>query len=838
MRSGSSRRPFGYADLPAPLADLIGREHESEELRALLTDRGARVIVLTGTAGVGKTALAVHVLWDVARGFDGRILFIPLAALRDPALVIPTIAQRLGVSTVGPEEEGRQRLLARIRERPLLLALDNLEHLLGAREPLVDLLEACPDLRVLITSRVALRISGEWLIEIRPLAIPSTTPQRSHELRANPAVALFLRRAGARATNPAAIGDHLDDVAEICRRLDGLPLAIELAAARSRSLPPPTLRSMLVRRLPLLVDGSMDLPPRLRSLQDAIAWSYDLLDETHRQLFRRLAIFEGGFALHAAQAIVRGWVPADGYPMGGNWEREPQPWWVGHGHEAPPDDGSWTPPSLRPAAIDATTGLQVLVDHSLVRSAPDATGEARFELLETIREFGLARLDESAEGEAVRHAHAVYFVELAEACGMGLWRSNHKRWCARLEVDLGNVRAAQAWLASQPGAANQLSLRLAESLWPFWQTRGSPKEGLGWLKTALAREEGTPAARVNAFNVAGLMAWYGDDAADAQDLLSRGLPLAREIGYRVGAGRNLSYQALLAWRRRQTALMGQLGREAVEHLRAWEAPSDVGVALILLAVIAREAGDIDEASRHLAEAGALFAAIDFPWGLAAARFYAGEVARDRGDTVRSAELLQDGLTRFWDQEDLWGTGGCVASLALLVADRAPVEAVRLLGAAKAMTARSGSFLLATEDERYARRAVELRTILGAEAFGAAFNAGLAMPAADAIAEARALSTAILDGGAPIGVQTIDVIASGVGQRLLGRLTPKQAEAFWLLVEGHDAQAIAHRLNKSYSAINERLVRVRRVFGVDSDVALVAKAAALGLVRRPRADNPE
>ncbi|HEY7118466.1 MAG TPA: hypothetical protein VH475_17890, partial [Tepidisphaeraceae bacterium] len=198
----------------------------------------------------------------------------------------------------------------------------------------------------------------------------------------------------------------------------------------------------------------------------------------------------------------------------------------------------------------------------------------------------------------------------------------------------------------------------------------------------------------------------------------------------------------------------------------------------------------------------------------------------------------DGLARFWDQEDLWGAGGCVASLALLVADRTPVEAVRLLGAAKAMTARSGSFLLATEDERYARRAVELRSLLGAEAFGAAFHAGLELPAEGAIAEALELSTAILEGEAPIGVRTIDAIASGEGKRLLDRLTPKQTEAFWLLVEGHDAQAIAYRLNKSYSAINERLVRVREVFGVDSDVALVAKAAALGLVRPPRTDNPE
>lgn len=822
--------PFGHAllrDMPAPLTDLLGRDTEVKELCAWFEANEARVIVLTGTAGVGKSALALHVAHRLSTDFAGDILFVRLADIKDPELIEPTVARRLDVSPTGAAEDVRNRFLARLRERPFLLILDNLEHLLAARPALASLLEACPDLRLFVTSRAALRISGERIFAVQPLPPPGIEVREPSHLMTNSAVALFIKRAQDRGAARAVLAAQIDEVAAICRHLDGLPLSIELAAAHARTLPPATLRPKLTHRLSVLVDGPPDLPPRLQSLERAVDWSYELLEAGHQQLLRRLSVFEGGISLHAAEAIVRGWSPVDGYPLAGDWETDPQPWWIGNGHEAPADDGTWTPVWLPPLEISATTGLEALVDHSLLRPMPDAVGEARFEMLETIREFALARLKESGEVDAVRHAHAVYFVTFAEACGLGLWRSNQRRWALRLEADLGNVRAARDWLATQPGAANQLSLRIAESLWPFWQTRGGPCDGFAWLTAALAREGGSPKARINAMNRGGLMAWYQGEDARAQTLLDHALLLSRAIDYRVETGRNLFVQALIAWRRGDLARMDAFGKAAIEDFMAWENPADIGMVLIMRAVVARERGALKQAERMLDEAIGIFGPIDFPWGIAAAKFYAGEVAHDLGEVSRAADLLGDALTRFWQLGDLWGVSGSVAGLALL-AEAEPARAARLLGVAKAQTARVGTFLPPTEDERYAKAGARLSDVLGTEEFGEAFRNGLGMTAEDIVVEANELASRLAYIGSanrsPSNTSKMVVESKDIDLR-----TAKEIEVVRLLAAGWGVKEIAADLDRSPNAIYDRLTRLKKKLGVSSDAEVAIWAERRHLI---------
>ncbi|HEV2459684.1 MAG TPA: helix-turn-helix domain-containing protein, partial [Ktedonobacterales bacterium] len=447
-------------NLPVQLTPLLGREDEMVAVTALLRQDAVRLVTLTGPGGVGKTRLGLQVAAELVDEYADGVWFVRLSRLVDPALVLPTIAHILGL-----QEAGRQPVEAVLREwlrtRAVLLLLDNFEQVVAAAPEVAELLAASPGLKVLVTSRMGLHLRGEQEVPVPPLGLPSAagSPRLPAVERLNqyPAVALFLARARearpefqvTSATAPAVLG--------ICARLDGLPLAIELAAARLKVLPPPALLRRLEQALPLLEGGARDLEARQQTMRATLAWSEDLLEPAEQRLFGRLAVFVGGFTLEAAEAVCA--APAGAEPLG----------------------------------VDVLAGLGALVEQSLVQpqtgdegeGEEEEGGEARFRLLYVVREYALERLEASGEADALRQAHALYFLMVAEQAEPQLHGPEQRTWLARLERELDNERAALGWLGER--AEVERGLRLAAALTWYWGERSHFLEGLGWLKGLLAQ---------------------------------------------------------------------------------------------------------------------------------------------------------------------------------------------------------------------------------------------------------------------------------------------------------------------------------------------------------------
>ncbi len=450
--------------LPAAVDALIGRERELAELERLLA--GSRLVTLTGPGGIGKTRLALEAARARRAHYPDGAAFVDLAALRDPALVLPTAARALGVEVSGGPPVG-DLLAAAIGERRLLLVCDNLEQVATAGSDIAALLAACPNLAVLATSRVRLRVRGEQEYPVSPLLLPEMARDWSNELlpalEESPAVALFARRAQAARPGFTLTAENLEAVAAICRRLDGLPLAIELAAARVRVLTPRELLPRLARPLDVLGMSAADLPARQRTLRDTIAWSHDLLTAEEKTLFRRLGVFVGGWTLEAAD-----WVSGVGY-RDSETGRETQ--------RAVSDTRHPIPDTL-----DLLAGL---VDHSLVNEHPGLGGNGtRYAMLETIREFATEQLLASGEADAAQRALESFLIRLAEEAEMGFLGPEQTAWLDRIQAEHDNIRAALG--ASLDRGEAEVVLALAPAIAPFWRARGFAGEGVGWLERTLA----------------------------------------------------------------------------------------------------------------------------------------------------------------------------------------------------------------------------------------------------------------------------------------------------------------------------------------------------------------
>jgi predicted ATPase/DNA-binding XRE family transcriptional regulator len=724
-------------DLRMPQTPFIGRETALARGLDLLARPDARHVTLTGAPGAGKTRLALELAAQLAGRYRDGVVAVTLAPLTDAALVMSAVSQALGL-----REDGRAAALdtvaAHCAPRQLLLVLDNVEHVAAAGPEVVELLARCPELQVLATSRAPLRVRGERELEVPPLRLPTAAEERAGDpsvLGAVPAVGLFVERASAAAPGFELTAENAATVAAICRRLDGLPLALELAAPWARLLPPRELLARLDHRLELLVDGPRDLPARQRTLRAALAWSCQLLAPAQQALLRRLCVFAGSAPLDALEVVCQTAGPLPG---------------------------------------GALPGLAALVDHGLVRRLQDDRGEARVTLLETVREFGRELLEEAGELAVTAGAHLDWCARLAAEAGLALAGPEQAAWLGRLTRDLGNVRTALRW-AAEHGSA-ETGLRLASALHGFWLDRGHTREGLEAIERLL-RAGGAvdPAVLAAARRTAGALAWRlgSDDLAAAR--FRESVALCRELGDVRGLAQGLRGLAPALERLGEHEESLALFEEAVSLLRVLDDPAELGVALMHLGVAMsrdghaaratalyeealamfrrqdnalraamclvnlgnqnRQNGEPELARARMEEAAAIARRLDAPFHLAAALEGLSSLAWAAGDVAAAGRHGRESLRVFARVGQTQGVAVALRALARVAwAERRPALAARLYGAAHALCPID---VAPDKDEGPAHAPVveALRRELGEEVFAAAHEAGGRLSPEQAAAEA-------------------------------------------------------------------------------------------------------
>lgn len=703
IRSGALGQPPPpppHHNLPVQPTPLLGRQAELEEVAALLTDSGPRLINLTGTGGIGKTRLALGVAAQVADDFAGGVYFVSLASIQDPDLTPQAIARALRVE-MNPDQAAMERLKDWLQARQVLLVLDNVEHLLPAAAPIAELLSTCPQLTVLATSRAALRVRGERLVPVPPLALPDPGLAATlDDVQHAPAVALFLQRAQAIRPGFALTPANAPVVARICCRLDGLPLAIELAAARMRLLGPEALLARLERRLALLTDGAADLPPRQRTLRATIDWSQALLKGPEQELFRRLAVFVGGATLEAVDAVCG---PLEVSRANG-------------------DEGT-----------EVLRALGTLSDQSLVLRQEEADGAVRVVMLETIREYAAEQLTASGEGEEMARRHAGYYNDLAQRASLELTGPEQMRWLDRLEADRDNLRAALAWSLSHEPA---LALCLAGALWRFWQLRGSLSEGRRLLDEALAWHGGDPWRRARALNGAGSLALLQGDYEGAIVRFEEAMPLWRALRDKHHVAGTLQNLGLvrLEWGQYGQAL--PLLGEALDRFRELDDRSGMAIALANLGVVAGAEGKCARARELLEESLALYRQRGDETGIAQVLVYLGQTATRQGDLEVGAAHQKESLVRFRELGNQQGIAEALEGLAEIAARQGDTQrAVPLWAAAQGLRDRLGMPRSVVEQARYEQETAAVRSRIGAEAFDEAWADGAGTPEDAVIDEA-------------------------------------------------------------------------------------------------------
>jgi predicted ATPase/DNA-binding CsgD family transcriptional regulator len=631
---------------PSSATPLVGREREVMNVGELLRQPTIRLVTLTGPGGVGKTRLAMRVAEAVGEDFPDGLWFVPLASISDPALVLSAIARALDVRETGHRSlsEGIAHFL---HGKDALLILDNFEQVVDAAPLVAELLARCKHLTCLLTSRALLRVSGEHAFPVLPLPLPPTAAVTTVERATkSPAVRLFVTRAQAVRPDFEITSANAATIEAICRRLDGLPLAIELAAARVRHLTLEELASRLVgdergATLRMLTGGPRDAPGRQQTLRYAIAWSHDLLAPEERALFRRLAVFVGGFSLEAAEAVVN---------------------------------------SAGDATIDVVEGIAALVDQSLLQQDEASGGASRYSMLEMVREFALEQLETSGEAATVHGAHAAYYLALAERAAPLLHTEHQQAWLERLQVEHANLRDVLA-RAEQSGNIC-CALRLAAALWRFWHRRGYWAEGLSWLNRLLTLSAATgdvdPATRAKALTGAGWLAHYQNDVAAAQTALAEGLEGYRRLGRTDGLVEVLHCQALVAQSLGENRRAAQLGEEALSHSRASGDHARIAESLCYLSRATRELGDYDRATALAQEALILHRAARNRGGTAVALMVLGDVARDLGHTAEARDRCQESLAIFRELNEPLGEGFTLNNLALAAYGEGDLDLARTL----------------------------------------------------------------------------------------------------------------------------------------------------------------
>jgi predicted ATPase/DNA-binding NarL/FixJ family response regulator len=774
------------AALPAQLTPLIGREREVEAACRTLLDGEVRLLTLTGPGGVGKTRLARQVAAELVESLDDGVFFVCLASVADPASVVYEIADALGL-----REERGSLLLDQVEQdlapRRALLVLDNFEHLAGAAPLIAELLGRCPLLKVLATSRASLRISGEHELPVRPLGEAA-------------AVELFVRQARAVRPTFELTKTNAVAVAEICARVDGLPLAIELAAARVKLLEPDELLSRLEHPFDLLTGGRRDAPLRHRTLWATIDLSHDILDSAEQELFRRMSVFAGGCTVDAIEVVLRA--------LGG----------------APPD---------------ALSGLMGLLDKSLLSRSEREGDGARFEMLETVREYALEQLAASGETDAVRAAHAGHYLSLAELAEAKLAGGEQARWIRRLREEHDNVRAALSWSIERGEV--ETALRLCGAMSRFWRLVGYLTEGRRWLAAALALgDEGPPILRARALAAAGMMAVYQADYGEAARQCEESLALARELGDKPAIADALSGLASSAQRMGRPRLAGDMYAKALAIYRELDDPHAIassldgigmsryfdgeyaatrapleesmsrfaelgdgrGVAIVLahLAALSLSQDDPAGARTYVAEALPIFDELGDRWDAARARFFSAWAAVEQEAHSEARSDLERSLAIATELGDALLLSACIVGFAHLAASQVGAEhVVRLLAAAERAREAAGAGWPAFLRSEYERELAAARERLAEEAFATAWAEAEWVTPHEAITEYRRA-------------------AAEAPRRHPAGLTAREVEVLRLVAGGMRDAQVADELVVSLRTVHSHLHSIYRKLGVGSRTA--------------------
>jgi predicted ATPase/predicted Ser/Thr protein kinase len=669
-------------NLPIPGSAFVGRETELAAAVELLLRREVRLVTVTGPGGIGKSRLAMEVARGISAQFPGGVYFVPLAGITDANSIANVIAQTLGVREVGgrPQLESLKEFLRSSNNAPVLVLIDNFEHVIAGAPVLAELLAAARGLKFLVTSRAALHVYDEHEFPVPPLGLPDGKVLPTLEILSQySAIALFVQRAAAIKPDFKLGEDNAAAIAEICMRLDGLPLAIELAAARTKLLSPSAMRTRLASRLQLLTGGARDLPARQQTLRQAIDWSYDLLNEAEQRLFRRLSVFVGGCTLEAVESVCD---------------------------------------TKQDLGLDILDGMASMVDKSLVRQIEQVDGEPRFVMLETIREYGLGKVAESGEEKQTRKAHAAYCLVLGEEGAAEESGDNQTGWVNRFELELDNFRAALLWLTEEGNA--EWGLRLGAALFRFWENREYLTEGRDQLgKLLKIRGAEAPSKwRLRALFAAGVLAIEQGDYAVSDACQREGLEIGRALGDKRSVAVSLNALAVGLRDRGDLAAASELFEESLALWRELGDSLAVARALSNLAGVVNLQEDYARAHSLYEESLLIFAELGDKTGVAWTLNHQGDVARDRGEVIAARILYEQSLVTFREHKDLWGIAGSLGDLGNLAREqgeygradtlfRESIEIFRTLEHKRGIARLLEAFALSAAAQSEAERALRL-----------------------------------------------------------------------------------------------------------------------------------
>jgi len=766
---------LGRHNLPPARTSFVGREHEVVEIKRVLPT--TRLLTLTGAGGSGKTRLALEVAKDLLETYPDGVWLVELAGLSEGELGVQAVAAVLRV-----REQQRSllwdTLVDYLRPKDVLLILDNCEHLIEATARLIDgLLVGCPKLRVLATSRELLGVPGEVVWRVPSLPVPDPrSPATAERLSGYASVRLFVDRARQRDTAFGLGSRNARAVADICRRVDGIPLAIELACARIGVLSPEQIAQRLKNSLKLLTGGDRMATPRHQTLKGTLDWSYELLDEPERKLFERLSVFMGGWTLEAAETVGTG----DGV------EEE-----------------------------DILELLSRLVDKSLV-VAEAVEGEARYRMLEPIRQYGLEQLEQRGNADAARRRHAAFFLALAEESEPELRGPQQGEWLERLEMEHDNLRAALSWALGQE-EETELELRLGGALGEFWHLRGYLSEGRRWLQAGLAKGEATlTAARTRALARAGYIAWEQGDYPHSVALSEESLTLSRKLGDATGAAAALYTLGWAAMFGNQIERASALIGEAITLQRAAGDTAGVARSLLILGFVANYRRDYERATALYEESLMLAREAGDGFAIALSLGVGALAALGRGEHQQTKLLCEEGLQTSRQLQMKHLTAAYLHVAASLAGSQGKAaRSARLWGAAEALREAIGTVLSPFERHLYEPYLTAAQAQLDEAAWKAAWAGGRAMTTDEAIEYALSFERAV--------PPTVTVPETGE------TLTSREVEVLILISAGASNQQISEELFLSIHTVKRHVVHILRKLGVSSRTQSAARARELGVL---------